>query len=87
VFKDAEIEWAVDPAKAKSLLRKLNGVNRPTWWDGKTRRGYVFYKAELDDLIERHPIPREAEAIRAEAKALGPLGGPGDAELERFPRP
>ena len=57
LFAEAEIDWAAnEPAKAKSLLRKLGGRNASRWWKGKTRRGYVFSKPELQDLVERNPL-------------------------------
>ena len=57
LFEEAEIDWAaVDSAKAKSLLRKVGGINEVLWWKGKTERGYVFCRTELQDLVERNPI-------------------------------
>lgn len=56
LFKSAQIGWATEPARAKSLLRKLGGENKPDWWMGKTTRGYVYYEADLTDLVERYPI-------------------------------
>jgi hypothetical protein len=69
VLRDAEIDWAVDPGKTKSLLRRLGGVNKPTWWRGETTRGWVFQRSELKDLAERHPIPSEADPVPAGEKA------------------
>jgi hypothetical protein len=62
VLRAAEIEWAVEPAKAKVLLRKLGAVNQPIWWNGKTQRGYVFDRAELQDLVDRNPISADAQS-------------------------
>ena len=57
LFAEAEIDWAAtESAKTKSLLRKLGGVNDSLWWKGKTARGYVFSRPELQDLVERNPI-------------------------------
>jgi hypothetical protein len=69
VFRGAEIGWAeTDSAKAKSLLRKLGGLNQSAWWYGATKRGYVFHRAELQDLVERHPL-LQADPEPAEKKA------------------
>lgn len=68
VFRSAGIHWATDSAAAKSLLRKIGGVNQSAWWYGKTKRGYVFHREELKDLVERHPIP-QADPEPAEEKA------------------
>jgi len=57
LFEAAEIDWAAqDSARAKSLLRKLGGINDVAWLDGSTQRGYVFNKTELQDLVERNPL-------------------------------
>jgi hypothetical protein len=59
LFKSVEIDWVTEPARAKSLLRKLGGQNRSVWWMEQTIRGYVFIQSELQDLVDRHPIPTE----------------------------
>jgi hypothetical protein len=59
IFKSAEIDWAADSAKAKSLLRKLGGQNKSVWWREETIRGYVFYQIDLQDVVDRHPISTE----------------------------
>jgi hypothetical protein len=56
VFKNAEIAWVTESAKAHSLLRKLGGVNKTVWRNGKAVRAYEFDKTELQDLVERNPI-------------------------------
>jgi hypothetical protein len=64
LFRSGEIDWATDSAGAKSLLRKLGGINSPTWWGDesarKTTRGYVFRRSELQDIVERHPITNQS---------------------------
>jgi hypothetical protein len=63
LFAEAEIDWAAtELAKTKSLLRKLGGVNASLWWKGKTVRGYVFSKPELQDLVERNPVSAKRTA-------------------------
>jgi hypothetical protein len=60
LFKSAEIDWVTDSAKVKSLLRKLGGINKATWWINETTRGYVFYEPDVQDLVDRYPIRNEA---------------------------
>lgn len=59
LFKANEIGWASDSARTQTLLRKLGGRNQTDWWKGELTRGYVFQQAELQDLVERHPIRAE----------------------------
>jgi hypothetical protein len=58
LFKSVDIE--IDLRMTKALLRSLGGRNGAAWRDGRTIRGYVFDWAELQDLVDRHPLPREA---------------------------
>jgi hypothetical protein len=59
LFKANEIGWASDSARTQALLRKLGGRNQTDWWKGELTRGYVFHQAEMQDLVERHPIRAE----------------------------
>jgi hypothetical protein len=58
LFKSFDID--IDPAGTRALLRSLGGRNGAVWRGGGTIRGYVFDWAELQDLVDRHPLPREA---------------------------
>jgi hypothetical protein len=66
VFRAAEIEWALSRAKALDLLRKLGGRNIVKWRDRKTQRGYIFVRAELQDLVERNPICHHSQVSVAQ---------------------
>jgi hypothetical protein len=59
LFKSVEID--IDLARTKPLLRSLGGRNGAAWRDGKTIRGYVFDLPDLQDLVDRHPLPGEVD--------------------------
>lgn len=56
IFRGAEVDGVTDMATTKALLRKLKGRNEIAWWNGFTQRGYVFYRRELQDLLDRNPL-------------------------------